>query len=273
MSVRTQPQAKAARTQDDAGAPTKTGTQRLWEIDTLRGTAVITMIIFHLRWDLSFFGALPPLDVSFGSFWFLLQRYTAISFILLAGLSLTLKRAGLERKHVPRGKQFVAYLRQGLWVFMWGMVISLVMWAGGIGVVHFGVLHLIGLSTILAFPFLPYKWLNLAMWGLLFALGGGILVQQIHLKTLSLVWLGLYPRFYYADDFFPLIPWFGVILLGVFFGNLLYPAGRRIFGLPDWGAAAPVRGLRFLGRHSLPIYLLHQPILFLILYLLGIAKF
>lgn len=272
MTVTTQPQGKTKRHDLAPAAPPKAGSKRLWEIDTLRGMAVITMIIFHLRWDLSFFQAASPLNTSSG-FWYLLQRYTAISFVLLAGLSLTLKLAGFVRKEVPPGQQYVSFLRQGLWVFGWGMVISLVMWASGVGVVHFGVLHLIGFSIIAAFPLLRFKWLNLGLWVLLFVVGGIVLSRQIYVNTLWLVWLGLYPMFYTAVDYFPVIPWFGVALLGVFFGNLLYPAGRRVVMLSDWSAAGPVRGLRFLGRHSLPIYLLHQPVLFALLYLLGIAKF
>lgn len=273
MTATTKPQSKSKEQKSSPTAPPRAAGQRLWEIDTLRGMAVITMIIFHLRWDLSFFGALPPLDLSFGRFWFLFQRYTAISFVLLVGLSLTLKRAGLERNKVPAGKQFISYLKQGLWIFGWGMVVTLVFWASGVGAVHFGVLHLIGFSIIAAFPLLRFKWLNLALWALLFVLGRVIISQQIHLNRLWLVWLGIYPMIYRVDDYFPVIPWFGVVLLGVFFGNLLYPAGRRVVLLPDWGDVAPVRGLRFIGRHTLPIYLLHQPVLIALLYAFGIAKF
>lgn len=238
MTATTQTQTK---TKPESSAAPRAGSQRLWEIDTLRGMAVITMIIYHLGWDLYFFGAVKGLD-PFHGIWFIIQRYTAISFVLLAGLSLTLQRAGMERKDVPQGKQFVTFLRRGLWVFGWGMVITLVFWLSGIGAVHFGVLHLIGFSIIAAFPFLRFKWLNLALWALLFVLGGVIIAQQIHLNSLWLVWLGIYPMFYTADDYFPAIPWFGVVLLGVFFGNLLYPAGRRILALPDWSNVLPVRG-------------------------------
>jgi uncharacterized membrane protein len=62
-------------------------------------------------------------------------------------------------------------------------------------------------------------------------------------------------------DYYPLLPWGGAALLGVACGRLNYPDGRRRLSLPDLSAAAPVRALRFLGRHSLLIYLLHQPIL------------
>jgi uncharacterized membrane protein len=241
---------------------------RLWEIDTLRGVAVVTMIWYHLAWDLWYFGAVPTLDPFHG--WLrLLQRYTCISFIMLAGLSLTLVNQQLLRRGLGNGDRFRHFLRRGLIVFGWGMVLTVVMRVSGVGRIDFGVLHLIGFSIVAAFPFLPYKWLNLALWAILLVLGGWILTVTV--QTYWLVWLGFMPAGYDAVDYFPIIPWFGVALLGVFFGNLLYPQGRRGFPLPDWSDWFAVRGLRWLGSHSLPIYLLHQPILFAILFALGIA--
>ncbi|RIK33561.1 MAG: hypothetical protein DCC55_34725, partial [Chloroflexi bacterium] len=72
---------------------------------------------------------------------------------------------------------------------------------------------------------------------------------------------------------FPLIPWFGVVLLGVFLGNTFYGQQGRLVPLPDWPAAPPARLLQFLGRHSLTIYLIHQPLLVAILFALGLIRF
>ena len=74
-------------------------------------------------------------------------------------------------------------------------------------------------------------------------------------------------------DYYPLFPWFGVALLGIFAGESLYPAGMRRFDLPDWSRVAIVRGLRFLGRHSLLIYVTHQPVLIGVFILLGFGSF
>lgn len=241
---------------------------RLWEIDTLRGTAVITMIIYHFGWDLASYGlaAVQPYD----GFWFWLQRYTCITFIGLSGLSLTLVDWRLEQKGVPPRQRFVHLARRGLWVLMWGVVISVVMSLIGYPL-HFGVLHLIGVASILAFPFLRRPWLALGGWAVLFVLGRFMPAWTV--EGYWLIWLGLMPDGYYAVDYFPLVPWFGVTLLGVFAGNLLYPRGQRVFLLPDYGDTAPVRALRWLGSHSLPIYLIHQPVLFALLYLWAMVRY
>jgi uncharacterized membrane protein len=73
-------------------------------------------------------------------------------------------------------------------------------------------------------------------------------------------------------DYYPLFPWFGIALLGAFAGLTLYPGGIRGFSLPDLSEKTPIRGLTFLGRHSLLIYLVHQPILLAILFVVGIAS-
>lgn len=242
---------------------------RLWEIDSLRGVAVVTMVIYHLVWDLWFFQAIPGLD-PFHGFWKYFQRYTATSFILLAGLSLTLVAQRLERQGMAPGARRLHSMRRGLWVFGWGMVLTVAMWVSGVGTVDFGVLHLIGFSMIAALPFLRFGWVNIGIWLVLFLLGGW--AQDVRVDTSLLIPLGIFPRGYSPVDYFPILPWFGVALLGVGVGNLLYPQGRRSFPLPDWGATFPVRLLRWVGSHSLPIYLVHQPLLFGILYLTGIAR-
>lgn len=67
----------------------------------------------------------------------------------------------------------------------------------------------------------------------------------------------------------PVLPWFGVSLLGVFVGRILYPQGMSRLVLPELANALPIRSLRFLGQHTLLIYLIHQPILLGLLSLLG----
>ncbi len=246
---------------------TRSAAPRYWEIDTLRGVAIVMMIIYHLLWDLWYFRVLPDI-VLYAGFWKYFQRTIAVMFIGLVGVSLavtTMRAAG------PRGDRpvpFRPYLLRGLRIFGWGVVVSLVMWLANVGYVHFGVLHLIGFSIIAAYPFLRLRWINLALWAA-FQIAGYLLLD-VTVDFPWLLWLGWPPAAYYPNDYFPIIPWFGVVLLGLFLGNSLYTPRGRTFSLPDIGHWLPLPWLQFLGRHSLTIYLLHQIVLFIILVLLGI---
>jgi uncharacterized membrane protein len=151
------------------------------------------------------------------------------------------------------------------------MLVTLVVWGAGIGYVHFGVLHLIGFASIASYPLLRQRGLNLLLWAIFFV--AGYLLLNMRFGFPWLVWLGLVPYNYYPNDYFPVIPYFGVVLLGIFLGNSLYGPGGRRFMLPDIGQWLPVRGLQFLGRHSLIIYLTHQLALFAILVALGLIRF
>lgn len=244
---------------------------RYWEIDTLRGVAIVMMVIYHFMWDVWAYQILPDVNL-FSGFWKYFQRATAGLFLTLVGVSLavvTLRRvaANAAPSALP---PFRPYLRRGLWIFGWGLVVSLVMWASGTGYVHFGILHLIGFASIAAYPFLRKRWLNLGMWIALNVAGYFLMARTFDFPWL--LWLGLIPHAYYPNDYFPVIPYFGVVLLGIFLGNSLYGRDGRRFYLPDIGGVLPLRGLQWLGRHSLVIYLLHQPLLFAILWALGFIR-
>ena len=265
MSVQT-----AAGTTTEADIPkTAASRQRFWEVDTMRGVAIVTMVHFHLMWSLWYFGVTPHINWWTG-FWKYYQRSIACSFLILAGVSLTLSyQAAVQRRGSSAGL-FPKFLKRGLKVFGWGMVFSLVVWAIGIGYVHFGVLHLIGFSIVAAYPLLRYRWPNFFLWLAFFI--AGYFLQDVTVTVPWFAWLGFEPANFAPLDRFPVIPWFGVVLLGVFFGNTFYGPQDRRFYLPDWGDFAPFRFLQFLGRHSLIIYLIHQPIIFATLFALGLAQ-
>ena len=61
---------------------------RLWEVDTLRGVAIVLMVFFHFVWDLSYFG-LYQANVLVGP-WQTFARFIATLFIFVMGVSLTL---------------------------------------------------------------------------------------------------------------------------------------------------------------------------------------
>jgi uncharacterized membrane protein len=247
---------------------------RFWEIDAARGVAVVMMIIYHFMYDIYFFQISDALFTN--PFWFYFQRVTASTFVTLVGASLAIiyQRAAAKE----RADRSLAWLlfQRGARIFSWGMVISLGTYLalGPAMYIRFGVLHFIGFSIAISYPFLRYRWLNLSL-GILLIEAGNIL-QQYTFDLPWLVWLGFEPANHYYVDYFPAIAWFGVVLLGIAAGNFLYRADRRILPLPDISAWGPLAALRRMGQHSLPIYLLHQPALFAllipILWLLGVGN-
>lgn len=237
-------------------------TGRFWEIDFLRGSAVVMMVVFHTVFDLAYLGILD-IRVSFGP-WRFLAVYTATLFLFLAGLSLTISsaRAG---EVLDRHAYLLKFIRRGAGIFMLGLLITLVTLLLVPGApILFGILHLIGVSVMLAPLYLPYTQANLVA-------GIALIVAGAALRTVTgpqyLLWLGIHPAAFSSLDYTPLVPWLGVVLLGVFTGKVLYPGGKSKFNIPD----LPFTGRRvmcFLGRHSLIIYLVHQPAILFVIYLL-----
>jgi uncharacterized membrane protein len=243
---------------------------RLWEVDTLRGVAIVLMVFYHFTWDLVYFEAYQA-NLLVGPWqWF--ARSIATFFLFIMGVSLTLSdvKAG---QRLGRPPTFTKYLLRGGKIFGLGLIITVATYFFiGRGFVIFGILHLLGLSIILAYPFLrSNRWVSLIAGLLVIMLG--IVVDTLVVSYPWLIWLGVKQQGIYMVDYYPVLPWFGLALLGIFAGYSLYPQGVRSFFLPDWAAFPLVRGLRFLGRHSLLIYVIHQPILIGLLIALGFGSF
>ncbi|HLD88958.1 MAG TPA: heparan-alpha-glucosaminide N-acetyltransferase [Candidatus Nanoarchaeia archaeon] len=239
--------------------------QRFWEIDFLRGIAIVMMIIFHLMFDLAYFGSYS-INVSSG-FWLYFARATALMFIFLVGISLALSfsKAGNLRKWRIKN------LKRGLVVFFFGLIITLITWLFlREEFIIFGILHFIGISIIISMFFIDLKHWNLLLG--IFLISLGIWLSDFTFNFPWLLWLGFQPASFYTLDYYPLLPWFGVVLIGIYFGGLLYKKNTRKFKIPDFSKSLLVKLFGFLGRNSLLIYLMHQPILIVLLYVLGIVK-
>jgi uncharacterized membrane protein len=238
---------------------------RFWEIDAMRGVAVVLMIIYHLVFDLAF---LCGYDIQPSSgLWFYFASLIATMFMFLVGVSLTISHS---RARVAGGGGFLKYLRRGAGIFALGMLITVVTWVlYPQQAIIFGMLHLIGVSIPLAYPFVRLRVPNLVMGLAVFAVGTYLLTSVV-VDFPWLVWLGVQYRGFWSLDYRPLLPWFGVTLVGLFAGNTLYAGGVRRFALPDLSGAWPVRVLTLMGRHSLLIYMIHQPVMIAVLTALGI---
>ncbi|KDE55514.1 heparan-alpha-glucosaminide N-acetyltransferase [Methanoculleus sp. MH98A] len=238
--------------------------ERYWEIDLARGVAVVTMIVFHSAFDLDFFGVLP-LDVS-GGFLRTLAYLTASTFIFLVGLSFTISYARAARRPDGRGLA-LKYVRRGLTIFGYGLIITAVtrLFLPNVYIV-FGILHFIGLAILLAplFVRLDTEKLLIASIACLIAGYAASLVSG----PWPLLWLGIRPESFSSLDYVPLLPWFGLVLVGMACGRLFYPDGKRNISIPV-AEPAFARPLEFLGRHSLVIYFLHQPVVLLLIAVLA----
>lgn len=243
--------------------------QRFWEIDFLRGIAIIMMVLYHLLYNLHYF-AHYNVNV-YSGFWLYFARATATTFIFLVGVSLTVSFSKATKISLDEKKLFLKYLIRGLKIFSWGLIITLVTWVFlREGWVVFGILHLIGISIILAYPFLRFPSWNLLI-GLLLIFSGQY-IKGLTFNFPWLVWLGFRPAQFYSVDYFPLLPWFGLVLIGIFFGNLLYPDYSRKFQLANFSSFSVIKIFCFLGKHSLLIYLIHQPLIIVLLYLFGLVN-
>jgi uncharacterized membrane protein len=292
------PTADAAMTssttiQDTQSARATARAGRFWEIDAMRGVAIITMIVYHTMFDLWYWGVLPNV-VLWEGFWKYWQRFTAGTFLVLVGVSMTIVYRRQRSKLGPNANLYPKFFWRGLKIFGLGMGITLGLLVADllivdVGFVDFGILHLIGFATMVSYPLLRYKWINLGLWVLFSVIGkwleplrwdgtwyiphfGDWWGSPIFISGRWLAPLGIIPTRYPAIDYFSIFPWLGVVLLGIFLGNMLYTENERRFALPPWGDFFPFNALEFLGRHSLLIYLIHQPLIFLVLVLLGVVR-
>lgn len=233
---------------------------RLWEIDFTRGVAVLMMIVFHFVWNLAAFGFYMDTRSLISSPWQIFARTTGSIFIFVMGLSLTLSYRQ-TMKTTGRSNLLIKFIKRGFQIFGVGMVITLVMHFTGTGCVVFGILHLIGISIILSYPLLKApRFAVLAIAPFVLALG--FYISGFWIDTFWFVPLGFKMKGVGMSDYYPIFPWFGFALLGIFAGDIFYKDGIRKFSLPEIGESLIVRKIRFLGRHSLVIYLVHQPLLY-----------
>ncbi|PIN85899.1 hypothetical protein COV19_07450 [Candidatus Woesearchaeota archaeon CG10_big_fil_rev_8_21_14_0_10_44_13] len=235
--------------------------KRLPEIDFLRGIAIIMMAVFHFMWDLSYFNGIH-INL-YSGFWGIFQKLTGGLFILLVGVSLTLSYSK------SRDRSLRKFILRGLTVFCYGLIITIFSYLfARQSIVFFGILHFIGISIMIATPFIRKRYLNMLLG--IAALASAFWIGKIRLGFPWLVWVwDNHPV--NTLDLYPLLPWIGVVFLGLFFGNVLYPEGRRRLKLAVPGSFSAIsRPIRFLGRNSLLLYFLHLPVMFGLAYIISL---
>jgi uncharacterized membrane protein len=225
---------------------------RVQIIDVARGVAIIAMVVYHLFWDLSYF-RIFPVDVGYDPGWVLFARSILFAFTFLVGVGLVMGHG--------RGIRWASFWRR--WAFLGAgaaliTISTLVTFPETF--VYFGVLHAIAAISILALPFLFTPiWLT-AIAGLMIALLPFVYSDPFFDQKI-VSWIGLWVVPPPSNDLVPLFPWLGVGLLGVSAMRIATTTGFIQTLAKLNSRSAIMRGLAFLGRWSLLIYLLHQPIL------------
>lgn len=231
--------------------------KRFWEIDFLRGIAVVMMVIFHTLFFMRYFEMIQ-IDLYKG-FMFVFHSVIPILFVGLAGISLSIQR---DRK---KSSIFLKSLKRGGFVFFLGMLITLITYMGfERGTVIFGILHMIGASIIMGSVFARFRYLNLVI-GLVSIIMGHIFLRNV----LNFPWLLVFgfPYYgFYTFDYYPLFPWIGVLFIGMFVGKMIYPGGKRRFELGKMRSW--MTPIKYLGRVSLWVYIIHIPVIFGAIYLM-----
>ena len=231
--------------------------KRIWELDVLRGVCILGMVVVHLIYDLQTFFSLPFLADS--RLFDLIKQWGGVLFLLISGICVTL------------GSHPV---RRFLIVFACGLLCSAVTagmyflnMADKSIIIYFGVLHCLGVCMLL-WPLLK----RLPVWAL-GLLGLGLTVLGLWISgnvVVDFPWLiplGLVPGDFASSDYFPLLSNLGFFLVGAFLGKTLYRKKETL--LPRVNPANPVLAFfTLLGKWSLPVYLLHQPVITGLLYLI-----
>ena len=232
--------------------------ERFWQIDLWRGITVVLMVFFNWSFTLFF---LDVYKLNFGDFyWRVFPQFIGGSFIFLAGLSIVLSSQRLKliiyKKYFFRGSK----------IFLLGIGITIVTWLfSPSNTIVFGILHLIGISIVLSPLFLKIKG-KLFIAALFLILG--FYFQSIFVNSSYLFPIGLVNPGFTTLDYWPFVPWFGIFLVGMYFGDIFIKiknpgsSDNKLAGL-----------FCILGRNSLKVYLVHQPMLLAILIIFGAKVF
>ena len=264
----------AALSPDVPAVPQHSSGERYWEIDAIRGIAILGMIFFHTLAAMVMFHIIEETETS-------LKYYncyvfgTAI-FVILAGIAMILRHERMQRAGKTDREYYVTLVNRSLLLFGIAMLITLVTWIAyrvfldSNDAIVFGFLHMLSISMLIAVPLLRFK-----KWNLLFGLAimgiGTLLIP--HFTTPEWLFpIGIHSAEFLAHtpDYFPLFPWTGVLLLGVGLGNVFYPNGIRGFTL-KYNPGKILQAMAKLGNGTVTlfIYIIHMPIIFVILWIFG----
>ena len=221
-------------------------------LDIARGLALVAMAVYHFVWDLALFGLVEPWT-PFEPHWVLLARATAGSFLFLVGIGLVLGHA--------RGIRWRPFLRRLALIAGAAMLITIGTWiATPDAFIFFGILHMIAVGSVVGLLLVRAPpWVSWA--AALAVLLIGMRVALPFFDEPVWWWSGLGTQPIRSNDLVPFFPAFAAVAFGIAFAKTV-PLDRIRFNRFARPSLTPLeRVLTFAGRHSLWVYLLHQPVL------------
>lgn len=220
------------------------------------------MIVYHLCYDLNYFSWIH-VALTRDAPWIAWRTAILAQFLFLVGVALALRRA--NETSVSKAKARAAFWKRWGQIAGCALLVSLASWwLFGPRWIWFGVLHFVALAQLLLLA--APSWGRLALLLGMLVLGAGSLLQLPLFASDALSWIGFSPTKPRTEDFVPLFPWLGVVLLGMGASviwqrsNASWARWTRARGTEGWRWAA------WLGRWPLTVYMVHQPLLFSALY-------
>lgn len=229
---------------------------RLYDLDKYRGFTIVSMVLFHLCYDINLYNNLLWYNNFFiNRIW---QLSIALSFYLISGISSNFLQANEN-------------IKRGIKTSILGFIISLITYIFIRNqLIIFGVLNGLGFSMIITGLIKKYKKLNKNLFWIfiiLFVLTYSIPSKKFlghemnsFLYDMNLFFLGFPKDSFYSTDYFPIIPWIFIYISG-------YLLGQIIISKKLYNENSKINLLAKIGQKSMTIYLLHQPILFLLVYI------
>ena len=237
--------------------------ERAFELDVLRGIAIVMMVFMHLSYDVRYeFGCDMFAYLESSWFWAFVHPIITGLFVSLSGVC-----CAMSRNNLKRGLKLLAV------ALAFTIVTSLITKFMGIYcLILFNVLHVLAVSILLYYlvelierktgaSYMAVSFILVLAGIYIMLLSNNIGLYDHASDKLPLIIFGITVKGEPAmADYMPLIPWAGVFLIGSAAGRLCYREKKTLFPGRTGVCHKIVSPLAFLGRHSLIIYLVHQVI-------------
>ena len=229
---------------------------RIHLLDFLRGVSVLAMLIYHFFWDLGYFKFIELEQMTRGFPLFFAQCIGA-SFITISGISFRIASLSDNFTH-----KFLK--RLSILILICSVITLVTFFLDKNSFIFFGILHFLATCSIIGLILLRVK--NNYIFFIFFVVS---LMVSVNKATYDLPgyfsWLGFNKNIPISNDFYPLFPWVCFYFFGLW---ICQPAKSYLEGKFSndkdyyYKFSGVYKGLQFVGRNSLTIYILHQPIFF-----------